>query len=382
MDALSSPESRLPTDAFPEIAPLLHASKAGGIDTRPVLARVLTDLFVARSFHTHDELAQFEALIEPLIGSINLQAAVAVARKLAIHSETPRGVIEALLKRNDEAAYQTLRDSTTLDRRTLDILAERGSRFVGVAIASRGTLADATARILAARDETVIDLAMARRVDHALRAEVSAALVARGRNNPDLARLILAWPSLRFSQACSLFLHAEPLERAAMAGEATRRAVLTRARPSAFMRADIDGDIGGLVGSDKGRLADALVGWLGLPSEEAAAIVADSTGEALVLGLRACGARPEAITTLLLRRGVHLSRSVERIFALERLARETSAAGAAMVLCAFAQAKPRPTRHVAAQASAREGDRVERTPAQPRVEMPLAGSFRRRERGR
>jgi uncharacterized protein (DUF2336 family) len=382
MDAARSHQFRSPPDAFPEIAPLIRASKTGGIDTRPVLARVLTDLFVARSFHTREELAQFEALIEPLIAVIDPLAAIAVARKLAPHPETPRTVIEALLRRNDEAAYQALRDTTTLDARTLDILAERGSRFVGVAIASRSTLADATARILAARDETVIDLALARRVDHELPSDVASSLIARARRNPDLARLILAWPKLRFSQACSLFLDAEPQERLAMAAEATRRAFLTRARPSAFLRADIDAAIRELVGADRHRLAAALVAWLGLPRDEAATIVADSTGEALILGLRACGARPESIVTLLLRRGVHLSRSVERIFALAHLARETSATGAATIISAFTEAKPRPVRHVG-QTGARDTNRGEPiSTSTTRVDIPAAGAFRRRDRGR
>jgi len=383
MDAVGSHHFKSPHDAFPEIAPLIRASKTGGIDTRPVLARVLTDLFVARSLHTHDELAQFEALIEPLIGIIDPPAAIAVARKLAPHPETPRRVIEALLRRNDEAAYQALRDTTTLDARTLDILAAKGSRFVGVAIASRSTLADATARILAARDETVIDLALARRVDHELPSDVASSLVARARRNPDLARLIMAWPNLRFSQGCSLFLDAEPQEREAMAAEATRRAFLTRARPSAFLRADIDAAIGELVGADRHRLAAALVAWLGLPQDEAATIISDSTGEALVLSLRACGARPETIVALLLRRGVHLSRSVERIFALAHLARETSATGAATIVLAFTQAKPRPTRHVGLQTSARDTQRGEPiSTSTTRVDIPAAGSFRRRDRGR
>ena len=104
-------------------------------------------------------------------------------------------------------------------------------------------------------------------------------------------------------------------------------------------------------------------------------IVDDPTGEALVLALRACGARPEPIVALLLRRGLHLSRSVERIFSLERLARETSAAAAAMVVEALAQVRPRPPRHLAAQRPARAA-------TLPGAEPALASAFKRRERVR
>ena len=125
----------MPPDAFPEISPLIAAAKADGIDARMVLARVLTDLFVGRMLHTHDELVQFEALVEPLIRIVDTRTAVAVADKLARHAETPRGVIEALLAREDEASFAMLRDAVMLDQRTLDILAERGSRRVAAAIA-------------------------------------------------------------------------------------------------------------------------------------------------------------------------------------------------------------------------------------------------------
>jgi hypothetical protein len=365
----------MPPDAFPEIAPLIAAAKADGIDPRTVLARVVTDLFVGRKLHTHDELAQFEALVGPLIRIVDTQSAIAVAGKLAGHAETPRAVIEALLAREDEASYATLRDAVMLDLRTLDILAERGSCFVALAIASRDTVAETTARILAYRDEAATDLALARQPELALPADVVSLLRARGRGNGELAKLMLARQSLAFLERCALFLEAEPQERAAMAAEATRRTFLIRARPSPFARQDIDEAVLALGGQAKERLAEALETWLGLGPSDAMAIVADSTGEALVLALRACGARPAPITALLLRRAVHLSRSIERIFSLDRLARETSGAGAAMIVQAFAQARPRPARHMASQ-------RLPREPALPGTEQTLAGAFKRRERAR
>src|SRR5579871_4648406 len=110
----------MPPDAFPEIAPLIAAAKADGIDARVVLLRVLTDLFVGRKLPTAAEIAQFSALTEPLVRSVDAQAAVPVARKLAIHHETPRAVIEALLARDDEASYEVLRLADGFDPEALD----------------------------------------------------------------------------------------------------------------------------------------------------------------------------------------------------------------------------------------------------------------------
>jgi hypothetical protein len=143
----------------------------------------------------------------------------------------------------------------------------------------------------------------------------------------------------------------------------------------------MDAEVRALIGVAHVRLSEALTEMLDLPPDEAGAIVQDSTGEALVLTLRACGARPEPIVALLLSRGLHLSRSVERIFALDHLARETSGSAAAMILSAFTQAKPRPARRMAAQGAGREGDRGERQPLPARGEMSQA-TFKRRERKR
>jgi hypothetical protein len=368
----------MPTDAFPEIAPLIAAAKANGIDARAVLARVVTDLFVSRKLHIEAELAQFVALIEPLIRTIDTQAAIPVARKLALHAETPRAVIEALLARDDEASHETLRLAITLDLRTLDILAEQGSRLVALAIASRARLAATTARILVARNEAAIDRALAAPHEPSMPSDVLSLLVLRAQDNPDLAMLVLSLAELPFLERCSLFLQADPQQREVIVGEARRRAFLLRARPSPFTREDIDQAIWALRGTGNARLADALVALLGLSPDEAMAIVTDSTGEALVLALRACGARPAPIVDLLLSRALHLSRSVERIFALDFLARETSGAAAAMVVQAFAGTKARPTRQAQSPGVRRETERPERQSSPVRGELPQTG-FKRRE---
>ena len=339
---------------------MIAAAKADGIDARAVLARVITDLFVSRNPHTEAELVQFVALIEPLIRAIDTQAAIPVARKLALHADTPRSVIESLLVRDDEASLETLRHAVSLDLRMLDILAERGARLVGLAIASRARLAETTARILVARNEPAINRALARPREPGLPGDVTSLLVSRAHEDAELATRLLSLPDLPFRERCSLFLEADPQQRLVIAAEAHRRAFLTRARPSPFMREDIDQTLLGLCGAGHARLAEALAGLLGLGAEEAMAIVADATGEALVLALRACGARPEPISALMLARGLHLSRSVERIFALDRLARETSGAAAAAVVQAFAETRKRPVRQAPAQAGRRETERGER----------------------
>ena len=89
----------------------------------------------------------------------------------------------------------------SLDQRTLDILAERGSRRVAAAIAARDGLAEATARILVYRDEAPTDLALAQKSKRDLPPDVVSLLCARARGNLVLAELMLARQASPFANA-------------------------------------------------------------------------------------------------------------------------------------------------------------------------------------
>ena len=317
----------MPPDAFPEIGPLIAAAKADGIDARMVLARVLTDLFVGRMLHTRDELVQFEALVEPLIRIVDTRTAVAVADKLARHAETPRGVIEALLGARG--------------RSELRGAARRGHARSAHARHSGGAgLAPGGGRHRVARRHCRGDCAHPRlsrrspdRSCACAKAEARSAARCRVASLRQGARQSRA----RQAYACpakprlSRTLRALPRGRAAGTGRDRGRGDAPRlfdeGAPEPLRATRCDEAVLALAGQGKEKLAEALAAWLGLGFDDAQAIVDDPTGEALVLALRACGARPEPIVTLLLRRGLHLSRSVERIFSLERLARETSGGG-------------------------------------------------------
>jgi uncharacterized protein (DUF2336 family) len=67
-----------------------------GVDVRPTLARVLTDLYVQRPSHSGEEETQYVELILGLIDSVDAKTRATVAAKLRPHPQAPAAVISRL----------------------------------------------------------------------------------------------------------------------------------------------------------------------------------------------------------------------------------------------------------------------------------------------
>lgn len=75
---------------------LLSLSQREGVDIRPTLLRVLTDLYVQAAAHSHDEEAQFVELATRLIDAVDDATRAAVRGKLSIYPHTPRPILRQL----------------------------------------------------------------------------------------------------------------------------------------------------------------------------------------------------------------------------------------------------------------------------------------------
>jgi hypothetical protein len=75
---------------------LLSLSRREGVDVRPTLLRVLTDLYVQAASHTADEEAQFAELATRLIDTVDDATRAAVRGKLSLYPYTPRAVLRQL----------------------------------------------------------------------------------------------------------------------------------------------------------------------------------------------------------------------------------------------------------------------------------------------
>src|SRR5215510_15137478 len=74
---------------FPSFDGLMHLAKREGVDIRPTLLRVLTDLYVQSPGHSVEEQQHYVELASRLIDQVDEATRNAVRARLAIYTETP-----------------------------------------------------------------------------------------------------------------------------------------------------------------------------------------------------------------------------------------------------------------------------------------------------
>jgi len=81
---------------FPGFDGLMTLSRREGVDVRPTLLRVLTDLYVQTRVHSDDEQRQFVELATRLIDQVDDATRAAIKAKLAIYPQTPVPILQKL----------------------------------------------------------------------------------------------------------------------------------------------------------------------------------------------------------------------------------------------------------------------------------------------
>ena len=81
---------------FPGFDGLMTLSRREGVDIRPTLLRVLTDLYVQANAHTSDEERQFVELTSRLIDAVDDATRAAVRARLAVYPGTPAEILKRL----------------------------------------------------------------------------------------------------------------------------------------------------------------------------------------------------------------------------------------------------------------------------------------------
>jgi hypothetical protein len=81
---------------FPGFDGLMTLSRREGVDIRPTLLRVLTDLYVQANSHSADEERQFVELASRLIDQVDDATRAAVKARLAIYPATPTPIKDRL----------------------------------------------------------------------------------------------------------------------------------------------------------------------------------------------------------------------------------------------------------------------------------------------
>jgi hypothetical protein len=84
------------SSAYPPLDGLVDLACRNGVDVRPTLLRVLTDLYVQKPAHSGEEETQYVELALGLIGSIDASTRAAVAARLAGYPAAPAAILAKL----------------------------------------------------------------------------------------------------------------------------------------------------------------------------------------------------------------------------------------------------------------------------------------------
>lgn len=279
--------------AVPDLSGLIELSRDPALDLKPVILRVQTDMFVAAPNRDRAMIHAFESLAAGLIPTVDEATAAIVADKLGGCPDLPEAVRTALVARGfDVAPPGAAEDQAEADRR----LAENPGMLIGLRALER--------------------------------------LLARARRDADLARILLARPDIPAADLAPLWLHADAETRRAI-GEAVEATAALRPCPAA-PRALASALVERSHARDVPGFLATLGEGLGLPKDYlSAAPDPASRYDLLTLALRAADLREGEAVFVFLTLNDAVARSVDRVFSLVTLFRETSRAGARDLLVAI-----------------------------------------------
>jgi hypothetical protein len=304
---------KLPT--LPNLDGLIGLAHQDGVDVRPTLVRVLTDLYVQKRTHTADEEHRYTELALWLLAAVDVPTRAAVAKKLATCADAPRLVVRRLARDAFEVAEPVLRQSTRLTGDDLlAVIKDFGPRYAAV-IATRGST---DAAVAAGSAEPVAD----RPAAAACGAErkVPALLCSEAPNDAEPA-------DNRADQRAGTNATAVELgEYFFSAGSSERRLLLANLADGAptpsetALATAADDAILRLEAAALQRRPDVFVRelerTLKIPGRAAERIVHDDTGEPIVVAAKALGMQWNILLRILLFLNPAIGQSVERVFDL------------------------------------------------------------------
>ena len=292
---------------------LVSLGRTPDVDIRPVLLRVVVDLFVRRPGHSPSEIRQFEEITLRLLDTADPPGRLAVAAKLARHPASPRALLAAFLTEGGPPAASVLAHAS-LDREILLRTANWGAHDAAVAVATRQDLDESVAKALAERPERQILIALARNLSAAVDRGTFQYLVRRARGDDELGRALLARNGAQASDVTPLFFLASAAKRAAIILAARREDLGPDHRRRRRLAPDEQEALRSveraILSPDRDGLEAALAAALHVPLADAWRILDDPRGEPLALALAAVAAPAELAARLFILSAPTISRSV------------------------------------------------------------------------
>jgi hypothetical protein len=356
--------------ALSDLSSLASLAREHDLDVRPVILRVQADLFATARNRDRAMIAAFEALASGLLAVVDDATAAAVAKKLAPIADTPESLLLLFAMRGGEACRAVIEHAPTLSELML-AAAAADEPDIAAFMAARAGLDAATIADLVAREDLRVDLALARNPHLSPSGATLDALTEHARCAPALAAALLERAELPAGHAAALYLHADESRRAAIrAGIAPLAGV--RAKPLRLPSAEACAELVGLAEARAAAFGTALSGMLRLDAAPLWDFVREERHDLLPLALSAAGVGEEDAVRILLTLEPAIALSVQKVFRLVRLFRETPRATAAYLVEAIVgpASSPRAGRHVpltAPDASSRAGvsEPARREPAAP-----------------
>jgi uncharacterized protein (DUF2336 family) len=291
---------------------LLDLAQRDGVDVRPTLLRVLTDLYTQIPAHTIDDERQYTELALRLIDAVDISARAALARRLASYEQPPQRVIQRLARDVIEVAEPILRHPSLLTSADCRGIAEQCGEDHAQVIARRGK-----AEGLQGAD-------------------------------PDPGR-DRAPASTEAIELCELFFSAEGTERRLIAMNLDYLAEQALPVFSPLQQADVWRLEWAALKRQTDAVARELERALGISARMARRIVADESGEPVVIAAKAIGLPADVLQRMLLFMNPRIGHSVDRVYQLASLYTELSGEAARRLVAIWRDADPvRPvTRHEA-----------------------------------
>jgi uncharacterized protein (DUF2336 family) len=314
-----------PSNAIADLPEFISMAREKGLDPRPVILRVQTDLLIAAPERTPDMLGNFSRLALELIPLIEDETLAQIAGKLARLPELPHGVAAALLARQGLVAAAFIANAPALPAEAALVLADQGDLLCARALAGRSD-GDATLLLrLLDRDDADIDLRIALAVPHPLPGAAIDRLLARAPGRVELCSALIGRQDVTVEDGARLLPWLRSADRVALIGRAHAPQAMAPAHhpPSPDIADDLDIETLVLLARrrDEDLFRSELARLLNLPTTSIELIASDDGGELLVLALVTIGCFPEEIAAILLSRQPALSHDARQVLALVDQAR-------------------------------------------------------------
>ncbi|BBF94076.1 DUF2336 domain-containing protein [Blastochloris tepida] len=321
------------TTRTPNIRGLITLARQEGVDIRPTLVRVITDLYVGEPVHSAAEVERYTELARHMLEAVDEGSRIAVAMKLARYPQAPREILMMLAVDTIAVAEQVLARAHFAEADLLqlaDMLDDQRRRI----IAKRPDLPASVAEHLVALEYGRSQSAARDPLRPTPRLDAAPEL------QPDLSQPDPAQPA---ETAAPLpWLPSPPA-----AVPAGRRAPLPLANPAdyAFAAAELEQ---AALQKRTDDFIDVLARVFELDRGKAEEIVADPSGQPVAIACRALGMSSDAFSRIMLFLDPTIGRSVALVFQLAEYYGRLSVAEAREVTALWRESRRPGGRHMPA----------------------------------